>query len=335
MEVVLITSHANTDERKDLLKSCIDEVKKMGYKVIVSSHIPIDDIIDEVDYFTYSKDNPVLTYKDYNKYKFNVFLYWTRQNEYQFSIPFELNHGYAVFRLIIDAVHLAKLNNYEKIHIINYDYIIKDIDLLKSHNDLLNDNDVVSYNWCNITEVISSALFSAKTDFLLQSMNNIRTIDDYFSYCHTAVFEEFLFVLFQRNSAKINHISDLNSLREKNIIDEVHLSVNKPIKKTGENLLLFPTHVDSLIGKYFLIQPFDPNPVYMIIKIRDSEYSVVLTNYKPNIVEVNVTDLESGIRFIIPDYNYDRTFDLNSNIGSCTADPKIIYTFDQFIIDSQ
>jgi hypothetical protein len=329
-EVVVILSHADTDEKKYILKNCISEIKNQNYDIILSSHISVDkDILNSVDYFILDLENPVVYYNEYEKYNIKPMFLYYNQEQFSFNIQFEMNHGYAVFKLIANAASICNLNDYQKIHFVNYDYIVSDKDLLPFHSALLNKYDVISYILDSRIDLISAGLFSIKTEFLLEKIQSIKKIEDYFNFCHTNIFEDFLFVLF--NSGNIKHISDISKLKDKNKIDLVHISTKKPIKKTGENLLLFITREKNNEGDFFLLfMVFDEKNVQITIEFEDCANNLILPKYKPFLVKVKKDWLDSGIKFQIPDYEYEETFYSDRNIGFCVADPSILYDFDEF-----
>ena len=329
--IVAITTHANTPEKKQILKECISELKSQKYDIILSSHIPVDDdIVNSVDYFILDSENPIVTFKDYDKYNVRPLFLWYKQEHFSFNISFDLNHGYAVLKLIKNAASIAIANNYKKIHVVDYDYLIQQESILKLHNEFLNDYDVVSYYWDSRKDLISSGFFSIRTEFLIDTSKKINNLNQYFGFCHTSVFEELLYVLF--NNGRIKHISDINLLREHNKVDQVHVSIKTPKKKTGDNLLLFITRENSKPDDIFLLMMlFDTEEMKMSIEINSKLFDVKIPTYKSFLVKIEKDWLSSGIKINITSYNYMDVLDNEKNIGTCDADPSIFYEFDDFL----
>ncbi len=330
-EVIVITSHADTIEKKNMLRSCISEIKNQGYDIILSSHISLDDdIVNSVNFFVLDKDNPIVTFKEYDKYNVSPLFLWYNQEKFKFNISLDLNHGFAVLKLIKNATAIADMNNYKKIHIMDYDYLIEDSSVLKSHSKFLNNYDVVSYNWESRKDIISSGFFSIKTSFSMRCSKKINNLQEYFKFHHISIFEELLFVLF--NDGKIKHVSDINDLREKNKVDQNYVSVKMPIKKTGENIILFLTHENSHPGEIFLLlMLFDESDVELKIEVNNNIHDIILPKFQSFLIKIEKEWLDNGIKITIPSYNYQDNYNTNKNIGSCNAEPDIIYSFDEFL----
>ena len=334
-EVVLIISHVDNDKKKQILKECLLEVKKQGYDIILSSHIEVDNDVKELsDYFLLDKDNPIVSHSDYHLYNKTPMGFWVNQKDFYFSISFELNHGYAVLKLIKNGASIAYINGYDKIHLVNYDYILKDDTLLKTHSELLNSHDLVTYNWENRLDIISAGFFSVRTEIFIEKSKNINSVDDYFNFCHTAIFEELLYVLFK--DVRINNISDISLLREKNEVDKIHISVSKPKKETGENILLFLTREQTRPDELFLlIMAFDEYKPVVEFTIGQTTHKVNLPKYEGFLVEINKSDLENGIGVNIPSYEYSDILNNSTVIGNCIVNNPIFYKYNDFINELQ
>lgn len=334
-EVVLITSHANNHKKKEILKDCVLEIKRQGYDIILSSHIEVDNDVKElVDYFILDKENPIVKHTDYHLYDKSPMSYWVNQIDFYFSIVFELNHGYAVLKLIKNGASIALSNGYDKIHVVDYDYILKDDNVIKTHSNLLDSYDLVKYNWNDCLYLISSGLFSVRADCFVEKAKNIKSKEDYFNFCHTVVFEEFLYFLFK--DVRLKNISDISLLRKNNEIDKVHVSISKPKKETGENILLFLTREEKRPGELFLlIMAFDEKDPLIEFTIGQTTHKVILPKYKNFLVEVDKTDLENGIEVNIPDYEYSNVLNNSTVVGDCISYNNIFYKYNDFINELQ
>ena len=334
-EVVLVTSHANNHKKKEILKDCVLEIKRQGYDIILSSHIEVDNDVKElVDYFILDKENPIVKHTDYHLYDKSPMSFWIKQRDFYFSVVFELNHGYAVLKLIKNGASIALINGYDKIHIVDYDYILKDDNVIKTHSNLLESYDLVKYNWEDRLDLVSSGLFSVRTDCFVEKTKNIKSKEDYFNYCHTAIFEEFLYVLFK--DVRLNNISDISLLRQKNEVDKVHVSISKPKKDSGENIILFLTREEKRPGELFLlIMAFDEQNPLVEFTIGQTTHKVNLPKYENFLVEINKTDLENGIEVNIPDYEYSNVLNNSTVVGDCVSYNNIFYKYNDFINELQ
>lgn len=251
-ELAVILSHAETDDKVNLLEQSIEHLLLQGKKILVSSHIPIPEyLIDKVDYVVYDKENPLIRNDEYENH-FNIVYVWSSYPGYHQDFPIEFNHAFAVHKLIVNACSLAQSNGYDVIHFINYDYVIKDPKVLMHHSTMLNFYDVISYDWfgygTNHRECISSAFFSVKVNPFYQKMINVRTKEDYCKF-GSPIYEDFLFTLC--NGLQIYNIpikdlmDDNNIVAAKSILDnflvnlEDGTTVSTYISKEDEQYYLF------------------------------------------------------------------------------------------------
>ena len=67
-ELILITSHAPSNEKQELLRNLVNDTKGGGYDIMISTHVFVPkDIVDSVDFIFYEKDNKLFTRDVENK----------------------------------------------------------------------------------------------------------------------------------------------------------------------------------------------------------------------------------------------------------------------------
>ena len=60
-KIVLIQSHCNTNEKIEILKKNITELRKLDVDILLFSHIMIpSEVIESVDYFVYDKSTMIV-----------------------------------------------------------------------------------------------------------------------------------------------------------------------------------------------------------------------------------------------------------------------------------
>lgn len=327
-DIVIITSHCDNQEKIDTLIECINEIKLQGYPVIVSSHIQVPDMIyNMVDYVIYDKDNPLIYNNEFNKLDVSTWFWSYFDNFYQ-EYTFDFNHAYAVLKLIKNGVSISNINGYNVSHVVCYDYIIKDKNLLKDHLNHLEQYDVFSYFFKGFeNERLSAGLFSFKNDIFIKSFGKINSKE---SYCESPyfIFEEFLEKTLQENSAKILKI-DIDSIRDNNIIDKyTNLgNINKMI--IDNRGLLFLTTVDNLFYIYF-ISFIDST---LIINIDYNEYKIEIIPNRSNLIFISDDQLRFGINICIPEFNLNEFYDINSRFSRGRIDDNnIIKNLDDYKI---
>jgi hypothetical protein len=109
-ECFAITSYCNTERKLDILNRTIDNIKQFGLPIFLHAHYPIPESIqNKVHSYFYSSDNPV--FNRYNKF-------WWINDEYRLEIT-EYDYYYTTVKQWNESIKI--LNDYEKIHMINYD----------------------------------------------------------------------------------------------------------------------------------------------------------------------------------------------------------------------
>ena len=124
-EVFVISTYPITDSVIQTTKECIKAVQATGRKVILTSHIPIPiELSNEADYCV-NDNNNVLTKHTYYTNS------WMQTSEYKAHIHLrgednDVYHGPACYTNYYNGTALAKSLGFEKVYLLNYDYILKD-----------------------------------------------------------------------------------------------------------------------------------------------------------------------------------------------------------------
>jgi hypothetical protein len=315
-DIVIITAHCDDQEKIDTLIECIDELKSQGYPIIVSSHIKVpDEIYDMVDYVIYDKENPLIYNHEFSEYGQSSTWFWALYDNFYQEYTFDFNHAYAVLKLIKNGVSIASINGYKISHVVCYDYIIKDKNLLANHVNHLEEYDVFSYFFKGAaTEGLSAGLFSFKSDVFIKIFGNINTKKEYCNSLY-AIFEEFLEKMFLKNSAKIIKI-DIDTIRENNVIDKF-TNIGNMSKNIIDDLgFLFLSKVDSDYFIYF-ISFIDST---LIITVDGNTYQLKATPHKSNLISITEEQLKSGIKINVPEFNLNDFYNTDSRFSQGRID---------------
>ena len=212
-DIVIITAHCDDQEKIDTLIECIDELKSQGYPIIISSHIQVpDNIYNMVDYVIYDKENPLIYSYEFSEYGSATTWFWAHYDNFFQEYTLDFNHAYAVLKLIKNGVSIGSINGYQISHVVCYDYILSDKNLLSEHTKHLEEYDVFSYYFKGAPmQGLSAGLFSFKNDIFLKTFSNINTKKEYSSEGY-AIFEQFLEKTFLKYSAKILKV-DIDTIR--------------------------------------------------------------------------------------------------------------------------
>lgn len=304
--LVVILSHADTEDKIEILIESINSIKKQNYDILISSHINIPDYInDMVDYFIYDKENELI-----NDDISQIFI-WMKAVGYEHHYPIKNYHAYAVLELIKNASFFAESKGYENVHFINYDYVINDENILLEHNKLLVDNDIISYDWTNYgglnSKYITSGFFSVRNKNFLNLIKNIKTKEDYHKHSRP-IFEEFLYDYVINNSdMKVYHLpvsilfdnlppdeikkSTTNKIDTKSLLDN-HIINNFDNENLNQKLYLYLIKDED--NNYYILIRFDFKILKVNFKIGDIEYDFY-TNPGINLIPIKFEQLEKNI----------------------------------------
>jgi CxxC motif-containing protein len=183
--ITIITSHANTDKKKKILIECIKSVRdNVRTKIILSSNTTVpEDIQQMCDYVVCDKENPKLDSSEYEKYGLTYF-YWHNDGVNVTYRPVPFDYGYSVYRMLKNAVGLAKGLGYKKVHVLDYDYEPNNV-IFSEHSLLLETHDAVFYRFdegkFDALNAYLGAFFSAKTDPLSKLLNVYESKHEYYS----------------------------------------------------------------------------------------------------------------------------------------------------------
>ena len=300
--LVVVLSHADTIDKKEILIECISTIKNQGYDVLVSSHIEVSkDINDMVEYVVYDKENPLIMYDEYLNNPSVVYV-WMSLPGYEQNYPIKFNHAYAVMKLIQNGSAIAEINGYKNVYFVNYDYVLNDENILIRHSDLLKENDIVSYNWMGYgsthTNNISSGFFSVNNSSFYDLIKNIKSKEDYCRY-GSPVFEEFLYDYVNNHSTLKTFNISISELFDNLPPDEVSKSTTNKIATKS----ILDDHI--IEGKIYLFLTRDEYEQYYILirydktlnanfKIGDKEYNLT-TNQVVSLLPINMSQLEEGV----------------------------------------
>ena len=323
-DVVIVITHADTDEKIKVLNKCIKEIKNQGFKIIISSHIDIPDyILNDVDYFVYDKENLIVDLGN-NSTKFILNL-----NGYSQEYKFRNNYSYSILKLMKNAISLSNSNGFKISHIVNYDYIITDKELLNKHSQILNEKDVIFYQQDKIEGTICPGIFSIKNNKFLELFDEINNQDVYFSYGITQ-FENFL----HYNFTKLNYKQEnLNLIRDKVLIDLISLNEKIVVEK----------NIDGFIQKTMVFISSENSNYYLVIitnidiQVKLSIDDIIFSPDKNNvnIIKIDYTDLINGFSLEIPTIDFHNTYNINTNIADCIIhDNSLIKTKEDLFVFS-
>jgi len=333
-DCVIITSHCDNEETIGLLRECIKEIKSQGYPIIISTHIQVpNDIYSCVDYVIYDKENPLIYSNEVggtNTY------HWVSYPGFYQEYTLDFNHAYAVLKLIKNGVAVSKINGYDISHVVCYDYIIKDKNLLKIHTEALQEYDVYSYDFKVSSVGVSAGLFSFKNGKFIESFKNINSKEDYANQ-KLSIFEGFLEKMFLLNSSKIFK-RDVDEIRNSNIIDKItnlgEIRKNIILNEEGNQIaFLFLTRVEESHYIFFISLSASEGELTLVVNFMDSVYKIKPKINFPNLIPIKKNQLESGIVIEIPEICFTDYYSPDTRFSAGKiSDPNIILKIENILV---
>ena len=315
-EVVAIFSYANNQKKLDILEECVDVAKSHGFKIILSSAIEVPTIIaDKVDYLIIDKENPVITGDELSSIGGAIF-YNIHNQRFKNAYCMDMNHSYAVLKLVKNAASVANINGFEITHYINYDYIINDRTVFESHSEWLKEYDLVHYYFTQNVNFMNTSFFSVKTDDLVNCFKSINSKSD-FCKKELPILEEYMLQTFRDNNLNIRS-EIIEQLNEKNKLDLITTSD-----------YLVPKKIDDQTYNFFLFLSYDRDTqYYYLITLSNLETEVeikldnmstkVVVDENARVIKINESMLENGIFVNVPEFSHSEVIDRNKKISICT-----------------
>ena len=178
-EAYVICTYPNTQASINTTLKCIKSLKKDNRKIIISSHYAVPkELQDEVDYVFYEKNNLLTKHTFYSNYTYNTDLFDTHIN-----LKGEDNdryHGPACYTSFYNPATFAKSLGIEKLHYINFDYILKDEEYINYISKKLNTHDTFFGEYeAQEGKCYYTYFFSAKPEAILNNCKFIENEDQY------------------------------------------------------------------------------------------------------------------------------------------------------------
>ena len=145
-DLIVITSYHPTLKQEDMLRNLVNNISNLSedFDIMISSHSYVPkDICDKVDYVIYDKENKILTGDEYR-----ATLWVKLTDNYQINTQYVGNQNtmLAVWKLSASAFSFSKSLGYKKIHKIEYDTIVNDLNEFQDNSKLLDEYDTIFYS---------------------------------------------------------------------------------------------------------------------------------------------------------------------------------------------
>lgn len=178
--VIIINAHINNEAKEQILIECINQLKKTGIDIMVSSHTRLSTkVLDLIDYYVFDKDNPMInTHTDY---------YFWKNHDIEIKTKTPLSaHSYTALKNVKNAVYLSKSVGKKYFYHIEYDCIISDNDI-ETLKNFPNQNKgylgyLDIYNLSPGNKGVSMLFYYSEVDSFLKITNIPDTVEGYTEY---------------------------------------------------------------------------------------------------------------------------------------------------------
>lgn len=169
-DLILITAYCPDEYREGILRDLIISLNnfKDVFDTLIVSHTPIPlDIQKKVSYCFYDSKNEILTDWDLlNQPWFNP----NDDRRIQSSFLSRKNTHLAIWRMLILGFSLSKNMGYKKVHHIEYDCKINDVNEFVNNSKILNEYDSVIY--IDSKDTVDDILFGSFQSYFIPTLNN-------------------------------------------------------------------------------------------------------------------------------------------------------------------
>jgi autotransporter strand-loop-strand O-heptosyltransferase len=316
-EAAVIMAHADTQEKNAILKRSATALIKQGYTVIVSSHIPVShEIHDLVDFVVYDKDNPVVYRKDFDKYSVHFPTFYYNYPDYTITYGFDFNHGYAAYRLMKAGLGIASAYDFERIHFVNYDYVINNPKTLQSHSDKLNYLDLVSYYWGQDLNSFNSGFFSINRRSAELLFRRIYSIEDYFGVTKSVILENVLYVAAKDLEIPMDLSPASKLIDPNNSINAVILPTNCSVRIDDDPDTALVLGTDGTY-KYLVFLNNRNFDYSLTIMYKEVAREIRSNGNLATFVRIPQSMIDDGFSVKVNPTGTIKRFDVNSNFANC------------------
>ena len=327
--VVIISTHPNFKAIEDTTLESINQAKKAGYKVLLTSHYPASvNLQKAADHYVYDANNPIIKHNFYNRWTYD-------SNNTKISLYFPPSdcdnyHGLAVLINYYNGISLANKIGYKNAICFNYDTIISDLDFSKLYDVdeiLINKKAFFFYDKSLEGDTFKTVFHGINTQFFLEKFK-YYTSDEYmdfvtkknisngleqFYYNKLISYKNDLYIDYTNNEERylsnsktnlFSMVEYLSVLRMKNINkfgvltyinNKVDDRINEIIIK--KNGTIVNTHTYNVSDKvcFYLANDFENDNFYEIENNLYDQNKILLKSYKKSFRRLEDIDINGSI----------------------------------------
>lgn len=316
----IISAYPNTETNIEIVKQCIERLKKLGLKVILTSHMLIPEQLSKlVDYTVVDSNNILTTHTYYSKY-------WYNNDDPKFRVEIDISkeknnvyHGPAVYTNYYNGMLLAYRLGFENAYCMNFDILLNnDTSLVAGQTALENSQGLVSKVKGLEGETIKTFWFTMKTKFFLENFPTIENEQDYNTWVTEVQSESngLENVWYHTLKHKLHDLTVFDedtfyNLFSQSIIDicsQVEYTTILPIKNDDNSVVIWYTNSNNMDGRILNIWENDTLIESLTVYHKSNYYKII--QKKPNQIFKfefldNISRKVVSTKEIILDSNYN------------------------------
>jgi glycosyltransferase involved in cell wall biosynthesis len=281
-ELIIIGTYPNLDERVKLTKECIQRAKKLGRKILLLSHYPVDEETQKMcDYYLYDQHNPLTHHSYYNRF----YNYTPNYDAVIFINSLKnSNQSLTVLTNLYNGFKLAKSQGFKKAFYFTFDILLQDEDvesIEQSFEAIQGDKKafLASIN-TPFGKGIQTNGMTFDVDYFLNTFDDVRDGDTYNKICEDKGSQNFL------EDYLIKALQRVDS----NSYEIVHNQEETFLKKSGLGV--------SSNSEYYSILP---------IEGQDNQFMFYFFSYNLDERKVNITIYEDGLEIFNTRFQINKT----------------------------
>ena len=183
-DLICVFTYCPDFERKKVLLELLNQLQPIRdkFQILILSHSSVPEMCSDLSDFIFidSENHLIENFNQRNKF-------WFTSNKVviESSLVYPPSTHYAIYSLVHFAINFAKHRNIKKIHCLEYDINLSDVDLLLSVSQKLDDFDNIIFksedNWCYgtyfafTTNNLPEEYFNHSKGYILDSIIEIPT----------------------------------------------------------------------------------------------------------------------------------------------------------------
>jgi hypothetical protein len=247
-DLIAISAYCPDIDRKKCLIQTLIKIQELreNFDILLVTHSPIDTTISElVDFAYYDSNNEILSDFDLtNKFDFisdGIFI--------KSSLVYPKSTHLAVYRLIYYIFNFAKFHNYNKVHYVEYDFDLENINIVEKVNLELDEVDNIMFRDLDDTNFVIGSYFAFTTKNLDSDFNRDQIIQEYKN--HECVTEVVTPMILTKNNRTIKFLNTKILNQDIYKISKIDSHDNKTLKWSVPLYNFQTGHLDFFIYNEF------------------------------------------------------------------------------------